>query len=519
MFGIHHLSPKHQVTASSGVYITTSRSGDASINYLKTLLQSTSKSLFISLETLPSLFKNIEQHLKIELKGVLQSHQSFFISKNKSHLNLDKLTKDLRRCQFNDQKNVILYLSDRTIFSSKNKDIVIFFKELNKISRVHNLSIQILCFSEEIHNLNHWLMDNPQFFFGISSLYKVDTTQYIYQVHYWLSQGEISTNYEYDVIQMENGEFSVDLNAIKTQSNETIALHDDHFIYISENAIDSNQNSEQTMFKYIDNQALFDGIDKINTGTIVLSLNQQSEVHNIALQTYRLRRQFGFEFKVVIREMQQCLRYSDETFLSRSGINLIIPSSVRYPRFLSMLETLQKQEVTCQIPNTIDDLLALDTTITYDQKGYVNNHRFVNRCHQLIQQYEKTSLKFALVKLSLIPGIDLTSCLSMCHIKRDGDLITACNDALYVLLSSVRENDVQIALNHIFHLPIVDMFQSNTIYTTIGRIKSQLPEIITTAVVIDESTKNQAGSLFTTQSEENENEIAYATHNPLEFSL
>lgn len=526
MFGIHHLSPKHQATNPTGLYVTSTRNSDISINYLRTLLASGNESIFISFETLPALLKNLEQHSKNELKKLFQQQKSFFISRNKSSLNLEKLGVDLNKIQFKNKKNVVIYIPDQTILSSKNKFRIDFFKNLNKLARVKQLNISIVTVGQENHTLNHWLMAHPELFFGISTLHKVDKTKYIYLIYYWFSQGEITANYEYDVIQMENQAFSVDLDALKNKDHEVIPDHDDHFVYIVEHAIDSNQNSEQTMIKYADNQALFDDIDKINTGTIVLSLHQQTEVHNLAVQAYRLRHKFGLKFKIVIREMQQCLRYSDESFLSHAGINLIVPSSVRYPRFLSMLETLQKQDVRCTIPNSIDELMSLETNVGYEHKGYIHNQPFVSRCHQLIQQYEQTQLQFALIKLSLLPGIDINACLSMCHIKRDGDLITACNDALYVLLSSVRENDVQTALSHIFKLPIMDMFQSNTVYTTTGRIKAQLPEIVTHAVTIDENAKNLAttSSLYTAEGsyesqtyESQTNEVTYAIHKPLEF--
>lgn len=521
MFGIHHLELKHQVTDAPGLYVTTTHYGDMASNYLKTLLNSDSKSSIISFESLASLLRNKTQQIKNELKSSLHTRQSFFIEKNKSNIKLEKLTNDLNKIRFTQQKSLIIYLPESTILSSKNNERISFFTHLNNIAQKYNLAVYVVIFGEDIHHLNHWLIQHPKCFLGVSTLYQSDQDKYIYQIHYWLSQGEITTNYEYEVVRNNHGEFLVDIDALKAEHPESVGSSDDHFIYISAKAIDSNQSSQQTMVKFQDNQALFDEIDTLHAATLVLSLNQQQEVHPLAMQVYRLRRQFGLKFKVVIREMQQCLRYSDEAFLSRAGINLIVPSSVRYPRFLSMLETLQKQKLTCSIPESMDALLALNTNVHYGHRGYVNNHVFVGRCHYLAQQYEQTQLQFALVKLSLLPGINTNSCLSMCHIKRDGDLITACHDALYVLLSSVRENDVHIALSHIFKLPIRDMFHSHSIFTTVSRIHAQLPEIITHAVTIDEATQQliQSGSLFANNPTNQADDFVYATHKPLEFSL
>lgn len=78
--------------------------------------------------------------------------------------------------------------------------------------------------------------------------------------------------------------------------------------------------------------------------------------------------------------------------------------------------------------------------------------------------------------------------MSLCHIKRDGDIITASNDCLYLLLPSVRQVDINTALNHIFKLPVYNLFKNITIFTTISDIQNQLTDIVTKATIIDEET-------------------------------
>ena len=519
MFGIIDLDQKHQSMNPAGLYVTTGTTDEISIGYLKCLLDSDPESTFISMVSLYDLFKNKNADQKNELKEHLCEHDAYFLSKNKSNLSLNKLKKDIHRINIKRNTNTVFYVSDNTLLTAKESDRLSFFIYLKQLSLELQSAICIVISGQESHRLSHWLMTHPGYLLGLSSIHQTDSAKYVYQIHFWISAQNISAHFEYDILLENSGKFGVNVAEHNEKLDNKQKLHDGRFLYIAESAIDTNQSGEHTMVKFDNNQALFDQLDNITSGTVILTISQQSEAHQLALNCYRLRRKFGLEFKIVVRELQQCLRYSDESFLTHAGINLIVPSSVRYARFLSMVETLQKQDITYKIADSVETLINLESNAGYGHKGYVDNHRFVARCHNLIEQYEHSQLQFALVKLSLLPGIDLHSCLRMCHIKRDGDLITACNDALYVLLASVRHNDVDIALSRIFKLPIMDIFQSNTIYTTIGRMKTQLPEIVTQAVVIDANSASLTvqDSIFTPNTENDKpSDIHYAIHKPME---
>ena len=69
-------------------------------------------------------------------------------------------------------------------------------------------------------------------------------------------------------------------------------------------------------------------------------------------------------------------------------------------------------------------------------------------------------------------------CLRLCHIRRDGDIVTACNNALYVLFSAIRHNDINVALNNIFEFPIRDLFHTVQTYDTQHDIEAELQNII-----------------------------------------
>lgn len=521
MYGIKLLPNKHTTMNASGVYLTTLPTQKIAQSYLRPLLGHSKKVSFISFQSVSDFFSTTNLEQKKHFKAQLSKRKTYFLSLEKKSLSADKLLLDFRKVGFKPQENVIINISDQTLLTIREKVRHEFFNFLNRISKANNTCFFIVLHGQESSKVNHWVMKNPEYFLGLSSLHKVEQAEYIYHIQYWIADSQVSSNDNYDVVLNDNDEFIVDIHEseLLNDAEGKNDLYDNDRIYISKGAIDANQTTSSYMTLFDSNDLLIENIPHLNQSTVIFNINNQSDVHHLAIQCYRLRRKFGHQFKIILREMQQCLRYSDENFLSYVGINLIIPASVNFARFLSMVENLQKQQTTCFVPDSIEEILNLEDNIQYGLKGYVDNQRFVSRCQQLIEQHESTKSQFALVRLTLLPGIDAQSCLTMCNIKRDGDIVTACHDSLYLLLSSVRENDIQIALKHIFKLPVMDIFQSNTAFTTDGRVQMQLPEILAQALDIDittyQETVAEAQKISSTQNDITP--LTFATHTPLRF--
>ena len=65
--------------------------------------------------------------------------------------------------------------------------------------------------------------------------------------------------------------------------------------------------------------------------------------------------------------------------------------------------------------------------------------------------------KGILVALQMVPGLKAAQALTLCQLNRMGDVATVANDMLYMFLFSCSINDVNLALKHIFKLPVVDV--------------------------------------------------------------
>lgn len=189
-----------------------------------------------------------------------------------------------------------------------------------------------------------------------------------------------------------------------------------------------------------------------------------------------MRVKAGSQLKIIIRETQQCLRYADEKYLLRSGVNLICPVQVPPMRFMTQVEAIQGQLLTRPIPSSLDALTKYD--LSFGSKGYLRSKEFTRYCNDVISVSAQSKVNFALIKLTFLPGMQAEECLRLCHVKRDGDVVTATQKALYVLFSAIRHSDIDIALNNIFEFPVRDLFYSMRTFETQYDIDSELKYIL-----------------------------------------
>ncbi|MFY1079425.1 BcsE family c-di-GMP-binding protein, partial [Escherichia coli] len=60
--------------------------------------------------------------------------------------------------------------------------------------------------------------------------------------------------------------------------------------------------------------------------TVVLAIDENAQVDALARLLHRLRRERGNALKLVVRELQPCLRYADERLLMQCGCSLVVPA-------------------------------------------------------------------------------------------------------------------------------------------------------------------------------------------------
>ncbi|MBS9907247.1 cellulose biosynthesis protein BcsE [Vibrio alginolyticus] len=473
----------------SSVYVNLFTHKQMVIDYLfSTLLENNNTSLtsFTDKETFLSAL-NDEALCKFNELSTLHIEQCFFLSNkftNKAP-NAINLVKDIYQTNIKKLSTYILVVPDSLLSSSDDYFVSTFLRNLNELANNKKLTISVCIYGHMTTSLlKPILISHNRYIAGLATMTSLDDARYCYLVDFWSNKHGVISQDEYLLSNTKDKK----LKATSYDTHQPRAIQEDKSdsdrIYISRGAFRESEKAPKGMSMAESNQELIAMLNNPRSSTIVFSCDNQSEVQQIALDCYRLRSAYGRQLKIIVRETQQCLRYADEKFLLRSGANFISHAQIPPMRFMTQVEAIQGQMLTRPIPDSLEALLKYD--LKFGSKGYLQNQDFSQYCIDVISLSTHSNVNFALIKLNLLPGMTAEECLRLCHIRRDGDVVTACNKALYVLFSAIRHSDIDIALNNIFEFPVRDLFHSTHTFDTQLDIETELKFIVQDEAVISD---------------------------------
>ena len=161
--------------------------------------------------------------------------------------------------------------------------------------------------------------------------------------------------------------------------------------------------------------------------------------------------------------MSASLRYSDERLLLACGANLIVPHVAPLSRFLTMLEGIQGQRFSRHVPADIDALLAGLRPLQL--KGYMRPEPFSRAVLSLMgNTLLPEDGKGVMVALRPATGLRAEQAMTLCHLRRFGDVMTVVQGRLVLFLSTCRINDLDTALKFIFRLPVDEAFSNRVVW-------------------------------------------------------
>ncbi|MFH4645957.1 cellulose biosynthesis protein BcsE [Vibrio alginolyticus] len=473
----------------SSVYVNLFTHKQMVIDYLFSTLpenNNTSLTSFTDKETFLSAL-NDEALCKFNELSTLHIEQCFFLSNkftNKAP-NAINLVKDIHQTNIKKLSTYILVVPDSLLSSSDDYFVSIFLRNLNELANNKKLTISVCIYGYLTTSLlKPILISHNRYIAGLATMTSLDDARYCYLVDFWSNKHGVISQDEYLLSNTKDKK----LKATSYETHQPCAIQEDKSdsdrIYISRGAFRESEKAPKGMSMAESNQELIAMLNNPRSSTIVFSCDNQSEVQQIALDCYRLRSAYGRQLKIIVRETQQCLRYADEKFLLRSGANFISHAQIPPMRFMTQVEAIQGQMLTRPIPDSLEALLKYD--LKFGSKGYLQNQDFSQYCIDVISHSTHSNVNFALIKLNLLPGMTAEECLRLCHIRRDGDVVTACNKALYVLFSAIRHSDIDIALNNIFEFPVRDLFHSTHTFDTQLDIETELKFIVQDEAVISD---------------------------------
>jgi cellulose biosynthesis protein BcsE len=171
----------------------------------------------------------------------------------------------------------------------------------------------------------------------------------------------------------------------------------------------------------------------------------------------RLRHAHPHALKIVVREVGSSMRYNHELALLRAGANAVLYRDTRFPGVLKALDELRHQTFSRRVAEADGAELLLD--VEPDRvRGYLPLAAFCDAAERMLERTEALGMAHCIVQLPLLPEVSHLDALAACHIGRDGDLVTADEQALWLFLFACRAQDVEATLKRLFVLPPSALF-------------------------------------------------------------
>jgi cellulose biosynthesis protein BcsE len=205
--------------------------------------------------------------------------------------------------------------------------------------------------------------------------------------------------------------------------------------------------------------------------TVLLDYRDRSTLEALCSAVHTLRRECGRALKIVIVERREALRHQYELLLLSLGANMIIGRELPFSRAQSLLRSLQGQLDTR--PVALDYHAALAAALTDDVRGYLPVAAYCERVQAVLARGAVLDLPHVLAKITLLPEVAHVDALAKCAPRRAGDVVTADPANLYVFLFACRLPDADIALGHIFTVP-VEQLSDRVVYLAEASIEREI---------------------------------------------
>lgn len=368
------------------------------------------------------------------------------------------LTHDLMR-SLRPQQRLFILLAPASLWQTfTGEEMQQWLQHIQQWLGEQNCTLIVICHSAGINKVKNQLVSQHRYLQGLACLqWQQDNAQYV--VSWWSTEKGVTAN-QLVLLKADEQGWSM---ADEVQQALPPSRNDEH-LYLAETTILEGAPPLSTNWQLFDSNAvLAQRAINAHTATLIFALDQSEQIDDLAHQIHNIRRQRGDAIKIVVREMNASLRYSDERLLLACGANLIVPHIAPLSRFLTMLEGIQGQRFSRHVPQDINTLL--EALRPLQLKGYLPPAEF---CHSVLQLMNNTLLpengKGVMVALRAVPGLQARQALTLCHLRRYGDVVTVADNHLVLFLSTCRINDLDTALNYIFRLPAAEVFSNQRVW-------------------------------------------------------
>lgn len=220
--------------------------------------------------------------------------------------------------------------------------------------------------------------------------------------------------------------------------------------------------------------------------SIVFALSRNEQIDALADCIAQLRRA-GVCGKIVVRELEPCLRYRDERLLSACGMTVRISYEVSHSSFISWVEALRTLQA---VPYVDVDVAALKSQLAAPAvRGVVSGAEFIAHV-AAVQAKSAALMSHQLLAFNLRQGLSVEQCLGHLRLRRMGDLACVAGQTLYVFLFGCRADTLLGALKNTFELPWTTLFSQYQVLASIDDIEHHAQLVNAHRVTAARSTPN-----------------------------
>lgn len=300
---------------------------------------------------------------------------------------------------------------------------------------------------------------------GLAQLYRQDGA-IRYQLNYWHSPLGVCAAQMFELQQGACG-FALD----KTQRATAKSRTDDQRIYLTQRLVLEGAPPLSRQWRLFEQRSeLLQQARSARAASVIVALESNKDVEALAGQLHELREHCGVSLKIIVREMEPCLRYRDERLLLASGANLIVPCNTTLARFLSMVESVQGQVWRHRQASDIESLL--DRLRPPAQRGLLDPKAFIDLLDQ-VYGGAGGELDHQLLRLQPRGELNLEQYLGQITLRRFGDVACVVDGQFYLFLFACRGDGLEPALGNVCRLPWRDLFSDCTVLPGVDALPRQ----------------------------------------------
>ncbi|WP_428944739.1 cellulose biosynthesis protein BcsE [Pantoea sp. FN060301] len=367
---------------------------------------------------------------------------------------------------------VILFFTTSSLWEILSADTRYrWMKKMQAFISGQQSTLLIITATPETNPLRPQLQTFYRYLSGLSHLSR-HHDHWDYRISWWTDNEGMLTDRTLR-LSLTDGRFT----QISQEEEAAPPVPDDAQLYLVEKSVLENSPPDASRWHLFENNAeLYGRARQAEAATVVFSLHHSEEIANLASHIHSLRRSRGSALKIVVREKQAALRYSNERLLLACGVNAIVPFTAPVSRLFATLEEIQGHAYNRHVPAELDALLR--STHPLQERGYLPPACFFRSVAGRINNaLLPENCKGLLIALDTVPGLSSTEALELCKPRRFGDVVTLAEEKLWLFLSSCRYSDLDTALRFIFRQPHEQMFSHRTVWhkdaEIIGLIREQ----------------------------------------------